>query len=717
MHTIRVGIIGAGLNSDYHINFSKAYPSAQIVGVADADKARADDCARKHQLSHSFGSVTELLEVAKPEVVHVVTPPLTHFSVVQEVLTAGCHVLVEKPLAINGAEARALYDLAERRGLQLCPMHNHLFDPCMQRADALVKSGELGQVINVESYYGLNTRIPALRDYPKPNVLPWLYGLPGGVYQDFLPHPLYVLLEYTGACRALSVMQRSTGVLPQRLPDEIRMLVDGEHALGTVTFSFAAQPHLHFVRIYGTRMMVEVDFNTMSTLVHPVSSLPKAAQKATYNLSDSWQNARGTVTNISRFLTGKLKPYHGMRTLIHQFYDAVSSGGPLPVSKERALRVVETMDAALAQLDIPVLRHEAPAAAVTPERSAEAATIVLVTGGTGFLGKVLVRRLLAQGYRVRVLARKLSNVDALRALGADIFWGDVADSESFALAADGCGAIVHLAAGTSGSEKDSRLGTLLGTVNLVDVCRRHRPRKVVYISSCSVYGVADCPRHARLAENAPLERFPERRGNYSAAKQEAERYVAEHLRETDTGVVILRPGTIYGPGGELYTPMMGFKMGSLYAVIGTGGFRLPFIHVENLVDAIVLSLQRDEADGETFNVVDPEPVTKRAYINQVIRRVDPRARVAYLPYSLLYGVTWLQEVAFGLMKRRPPLTRYRLTSSQRPISYDSSKIMTRLGWKPRLTLQQALDDVTVAELSRTRPVRPLEPELAQTGGR
>jgi nucleoside-diphosphate-sugar epimerase/predicted dehydrogenase len=703
---LKVGIIGAGLNSDYHINFSKKYgDGARIVGVADADPARATACAQKHGLERAFGSAAELL-AAGPDVVHVVTPPRTHFDVVREVLEARKHVLIEKPLALNGADAAALYELAERRNVMLCPVHNHLFDPCMRKADALIKSGELGDVINVESYYGLNTNIPAFRDYPRPNVLPWLYNLPGGVYQDFLPHPLYVLLEYTGEPRRLTVMQRSTGVLPQNLPDEIRILVDGERAFGTVTVSFAAKPHLHFIRVYGTKMMVEIDINTMTTVVHPVSSLPKAAQKATYNLDEAAQLTRNTISNMYRFVTGKLKPYHGMMNLIHAYYDAIRTGGQPPVSKQAGLAVVNTMDAVLGQMIVPTLKHERiipPARALAP-----GAKKVLVTGGTGFVGKTLVKRLIAEGHAVRVLARKLSNVDGLVALGAEIYWGDVGDLESFDQAFAGCDRVVHLAAGTSGNEKDSETATLQGTRNLLDLATRHNPEKIVYISSCSVYGIADLARNAQVAEDGALERFPERRGTYSASKQQAEALVTAFAKTSRVPVAVLRPGTIYGPGGDLYTPMMGFSMGSTYIVIGMGGFTLPFVHVENVVEAIVQALNRKEAEGEVFNVVDPERLTKRDYMNRVIRRIHPDARVWYMPYSLLYGITWLQELAFGVLRRRPVLTRYRLTSSQRNVIYDCRKLTDRLSWKPKVSLGEALGRLVDSELSkRATPTEPV----------
>jgi hypothetical protein len=74
-----------------------------------------------------------------------------------------------------------------------------------------------------------------------------------------------------------------------------------------------------------------------------------------------------------------------------------------------------------------------------------------------------------------------------------------------------------------------------------------------------------------------------------------------------------------------------------------------------------------------------------------------------MPYSFLYGLTWLQELAFGLMKRRPVLTRYRLASSQRNVLYDSRKLAERLGWKPKVALAEALDRLVSSEQAKRRP--------------
>lgn len=687
---MKIGIVGCGLNSDYHLRFAKTYPGARIVGLVDLDLDRARRVADHHEIPGAFADLAELVKQADPDVVHILTPPKTHFALAKEAIQLGRHVLIEKPMTLNLEDAAALFELARRHRVKLCAMHNHFYDPCMLKARDLIESGRLGRIVNIESHYGLNTRIPAFRDYPAPNVLPWLYELPGSVYHDFLPHPLYVLLEYTGRPNGVKVLSRAHGELPHGLPDEIRVLVDGEQALGTVTISFAAKPHLHVLRIYGTRMMVEVDFGTMTTVVHPTSSLPKAAQKATYNLSWSWQLATSTFRNVWGFLRGKIKPYQGMEILIHRFYDAVSSGGEPPVSEQQALRVVETMDALFKQLPLPTLRFEpiVPADRPYPVRHQEK---VLVTGGTGFLGRPLVKRLLTEGYAVRVLARKLASVDDLVSEGAEVCWGDVADAASLEAAFDGVQVVIHAAAGTSGRRQDCETGTLAGTRNVLALCERRKVAKLIYISSCSVYGVADYAPGQRVTEESSLERFPERRGDYSASKQQAESMALEAMTRGTVPIVVLRPGTIFGPDADPLTPMIGLKLpGNVLLAFGDGSLELPLIYVDNLVDVIVKATQLPSANHQVFNVIDTDRITKREYIDKIIRPLHPGIWVIYFPYRLLYALVWLQEKLFSALRRRPILTRYRLTSSQRAVSYDTSKLAGVLGWRQRYTHAEAI---------------------------
>jgi nucleoside-diphosphate-sugar epimerase len=327
---------------------------------------------------------------------------------------------------------------------------------------------------------------------------------------------------------------------------------------------------------------------------------------------------------------------------------------------------------------------------------------VLVTGATGFLGSRLVEKLIGEGFDVRALVRRLSNIEKIRGMPVEIVYGDVGSAGSMAPAFDGIDMVVHAAADTAGREEESRTGTIEGTMNVLDLCRRHGVGRLVYISSCSVYGVADYAEGRTVDEGSPLERFPERRGVYSSAKLKAEELVRSAMKNGEVPAVCLRPGTIYGPGGELFTPMMGFSLGdSLYMVIGDGSFVLPLVYVDNLCDAVVAALKRDEGVGEVFNVVDNGNLTKRDYMELLIGKLHPGSRAFYLPLGLLYPVVQLQEWLTGRMGRPPFLTRYRLVSSQKKIVYDSSKIERVLGWKPPFSTRDGIDAVLAYELGKS----------------
>ncbi|OGW35099.1 MAG: hypothetical protein A2010_13425 [Nitrospirae bacterium GWD2_57_9] len=164
--------------------------------------------------------------------------------------------------------------------------------------------------------------------------------------------------------------------------------------------------------------------------------------------------------------------------------------------------------------------------------------------------------------------------------------------------------------------------------------------------------------------------------------------------------MILRPGTIYGPGGEVFSPMLGLSLfDKLFVVFGLGGFILPYVYIDNVVDAIIKSLQSREADNRIFNVADEHGITKRQYMQAVVKRIHPRALVLYCPLGLLYAATAAQEFLARLLNRAPFLTRYRLISSQRSVRYDSSKIRETLHWAPRISFAEAAARMTSSTVS------------------
>jgi nucleoside-diphosphate-sugar epimerase len=286
-------------------------------------------------------------------------------------------------------------------------------------------------------------------------------------------------------------------------------------------------------------------------------------------------------------------------------------------------------------------------------------------------------------------------------MNVEIFFGDVGDRESLTTAFQGIDLVLHAAADTAGNAKAGELSTIQGTRNVIDLCRSFNVKKLIYISSCSVYGVADYKEGDVVTEASSLERFPELRGHYSLAKLKAEQLVTESIIQDRLPIVCLRPGTYFGPGGDIFTPMMGFAAGrKLFVIIGKGDFMLPLVSIDNLVDAIITVMRKSESNGKIYNVVDSDSPTKKRYVESFLKKLYPNAKYFYLPYTLFYGIVYLQEITLGMLKRSPFLTRYRVVSSQKKISYDATRIQKELKWTPPVTMQDTYEKVIHYERSK-----------------
>ena len=148
---LRVAIFGGGRMALKHAEAIRLQPSAQFVAVADPFLSREDVHAKFGSDIEHFRDPAELLATAKPDIVHIVTPPATHFSLARDSLNAGASVYVEKPFALSAREAAEILDLAEAKGLRACAAHQVLF----QRAGQLYQKSlpVIGKLIHVESYF------------------------------------------------------------------------------------------------------------------------------------------------------------------------------------------------------------------------------------------------------------------------------------------------------------------------------------------------------------------------------------------------------------------------------------------------------------------------------------------------------------------------------------------------------------------------------------
>jgi nucleoside-diphosphate-sugar epimerase len=232
-----------------------------------------------------------------------------------------------------------------------------------------------------------------------------------------------------------------------------------------------------------------------------------------------------------------------------------------------------------------------------------------------------------------------------------------------------------------GSWEDFERGTIAGTRNVVEACLALAVPKLVYVSSLSVIDWAGADGGPPVTESAALEPQPELRGFYTQSKLAAERLVSEAVAARGLAAVIVRPGQIFGPGAPIEGATGALHVGRRLIVLGDGASRLPLVHVDDVVDSLLLAATRGAADGSIYQLVDDTPVTQRALTEQVAAATGLHA--VFVPQPLVLVLTQCIELLGRLLRRSVPLTRYRLRSAQARLTFDSSKAKRELGWAPR----------------------------------
>ena len=154
---IKIGIIGCGNIADIHAEQIRHIPNTEIVGVCDSEILMARQLYERYEVKNYFNDVEQLLEVSRPDVVHITTPPQSHFYLGKRCLDAGCHVYIEKPFTLNTQEAEQLIKLASEKKLKITAGHHYQFTHAARRMRKLIQNGYLGgPAIHMESYYGHN---------------------------------------------------------------------------------------------------------------------------------------------------------------------------------------------------------------------------------------------------------------------------------------------------------------------------------------------------------------------------------------------------------------------------------------------------------------------------------------------------------------------------------------------------------------------------------
>jgi len=732
-----VAILGAGYIADWHC---RALRGRRIVGACDRDAGRARALAERYGIPRTFTDLADLLTEAKPDVVHVLLPPEHHFTAAEQIVKAGIHALIEKPMALTAEECRSLGDLARGRGVAVGVSHNFLFAPAYEQLRADVRAGKLGRLDHVTITWA--KELGQVRGGPFGG---WLFRDPANVILEVGPHSVAHLLDLVGEPDRLTVEADRLLELPTGAPFIRRWRVRanvGETAVD-LNWSFEGGCPEHVIQVRGSAGSATADFERGTYVLRRhrgtgQDDLDRYVATAGEGRA-LLRQARATFKQyvFSKFRLSRQGSLFGtsIARSVAAFYAALPGVSDERLSAEFSARVVDCcrrIDASALEISslsrlcerkaggegagqnptrptplpqrgrgeqIQDLEGSPPSPlgkgagesgfgrapsppAPLPETRKRGET-ALVLGGTGFIGRALVRRLVESGRHVCLLVRDPGGLPkSLRDLPLEVVRGDLADPDSLDRALAGVRDVFHLARGNGKTYADFVRTHLEPTEMVAAACLAHGIRRLIYTGTIDSL---DTSRRSIIMDDTPLDRRVHRRNPYARVKAAAERRLLELHETRGLPVVILRPGVVIGAGASPFHWGVAWWPGPFVCRLwGRGDNRLPLVLVDDVARALARAGEVGGIGGEVFNLVAETDITARDYVTELARAsgawIDVRSRSA-----LRYFCNDLTKYLVKVLVRHPGrrLPSYRDWAARGQYArFECGKAKRLLGWQP-----------------------------------
>lgn len=351
---------------------------------------------------------------------------------------------------------------------------------------------------------------------------------------------------------------------------------------------------------------------------------------------------------------------------------------------------------------------------------------LLVTGASGFLGRHIVAQAVARGHQVRAQVRPVSNIEGLGwedHPGVEIVRVDLRDKPALDALVEGCDAVVSNAACKAGDFYTQFAGTVMTTENLLAAMANTGVKRLVAVSTFSVYGFLKMGDRDLLDENSPIDDDPIDRDEYAQTKLVQEELAHGFVKEHGGKVTIIRPGVIYGRDNT-WTARIGAELGENRCLVVGGRTILPVTYVENCAEAIVLAMENDQAIGETYNIVDDDLPTHRQYLRALNRHREPKMKSLPMPWLVMRFIAALalgvNKLFLGRQAKIPSILRpAALHARCKPATYTNKRIKDSIDWSPKIGLEESLkrsfDDHDFAALTPTQQNEGAQPDPSSTG--
>src|SRR3989441_453217 len=357
-HMLRGAIVGCGKIADAHASQILRIKECEIVGVCDSEPLMARQLYERFPVKRHYSRLAELLSDARPDVVHIATPPESHFAIASFCLERGCHVYVEKPITLREEEARRLIALANDQGLKLTAGHDDQFSHVARRMRSLIASGYLGgDPVHMESYYCYDLTEPGYARALLGDKQHWIRRLPGGLLHNLISHGIARIAEFLTSDSPQVIAYGFVSPLIKRMNeseivDELRVVIcEEERTTAYFTFSSQMRPSIHQFRIYGQKNGLILDQDQETLIKLRGGRFKSYLEKFIPPVSFAEQYLGNLMKNARTFLARDFHMDSGKKYLIESFYRSITHGTPVPIQYREILLTARIMDTIFAQLN------------------------------------------------------------------------------------------------------------------------------------------------------------------------------------------------------------------------------------------------------------------------------------------------------------------------------------------------------------------------------
>jgi predicted dehydrogenase len=335
----KIGLVGAGqIATESHLPVWKSLKNVEVVAICDAKIPLAKEFASRFGIRNVYNNFTDMLGQERPDIIDICTPPFTHAPLSIQAMEYGCHVLVEKPMATSINEADRMIDSSKKHDVRFCVVHQNLYNTAVLKAKYMVESGTLGNLLHVDvrTFESKDSKICLNQNH-------WCHSLPGGIFFEILPHPIYLLQSFLKNARPIYVMGRKLGNNKWMKNDEVRVLFESENGLGSLVSSCNSVIHGDTLDILGSKNSLKVDLwgRTLITSGAHTQS-PLSVGMSNLHLSLQLFKVLGsTASTFARTILGKAQAHYAF---ISKFIDSIAKNTDPPTTAQEGRETVRLVE-------------------------------------------------------------------------------------------------------------------------------------------------------------------------------------------------------------------------------------------------------------------------------------------------------------------------------------------------------------------------------------